>query len=52
MLVPVCDRPLMAELTEAQDCSFMETKALQFTEKCRCRHASSPLLDLPIRQLL
>ena len=27
-------------------------RALQFTEKCRCRRASSPLLDLPIRHEL
>src|SRR5208337_1974565 len=26
--------------------------ALRFTEKCRSRHASSPLLDLPIRQVM
>ena len=27
-------------------------EALQFTEKCRCRHASSLLLDLPIRHVM
>jgi hypothetical protein len=27
-------------------------RALQFTEKCPCGHASSPLLDLPIRQVM
>ena len=26
--------------------------ALRFTEKCRSRHANSPLLDLPIRQVM
>ena len=54
MFVPVCDRPSVAEPTGAQGRTVMESKrALQFTEKCRAsRIANSPLLDLPIRQVM
>jgi hypothetical protein len=41
MLVPVCDRPLMAESTEAQDRSFMETKSAAIHRK----------MPMPARQL-
>jgi hypothetical protein len=51
MFVSVCGRPSMAKLTEAQDPTVIETRALQFTEKCRCQHASSRT-EFAIRQLM
>ena len=52
MFVPVCDRPSVAEPTEAQDRPVMETKSAAIHRKMPMPAASSPLLDLPIRHEL
>ena len=45
MLVPVCDRPLMAEPTEAQDRSFMETKSAAIHRKIPMRTRQLPITE-------
>ena len=53
MFVPVCDRPSVAEPTEAQDrAGYGDKERCNSPKNAACWHASSPLLDLPIRQLM
>ena len=53
MFVPVYDRPSVAEPTEAQDRAVMESRERYNSPKnADAGYANSPLLDLPIRQLM
>jgi hypothetical protein len=49
---PVRDWPLTAEPTEAQDRDVMERKIAEFRRKRRREYANSPLLNVPIRQVM
>jgi hypothetical protein len=52
MSVPVYDRPSVAERTEAQDRGYGDKERYNSPENGGSRYADSPLLDLPIRQLM
>jgi hypothetical protein len=52
MSVPVYDRPSVAERTEAQDLGYGDKERYNSLENGGSRYANSPLLDLPIRQLM
>lgn len=53
MFVSVCDRPLMAARQRRHRTALYGDKnAPQITEKGPCSHASSPLPDLPIMQVM
>jgi len=52
MSVSVYDRPSVAERTEAQDRGYGDKERYNPLENGGSRHTNSPLLDLPIRQLL
>jgi hypothetical protein len=52
MSVPVYDRPSVAGQTEAQNRAYGDKDRYNSLENGGSRYANSPLLDLPIRQLL
>src|SRR6516164_5768890 len=52
MFVPGCDRPAVANPMGPRERTLWRQGEPQFTEKYRHRYANSPLLDLPIMQVM
>ena len=52
MFVPACDRPSVAEQTGQHRRHVMESEINNSQENTDTAAARSPLLDLPIRQLM
>jgi hypothetical protein len=52
MSVPIFDRPSVAERTEAQHRGYGDKERYNSLENGGSRYANSPLLDLPIRQVM